>query len=304
MSITLDKTLNEISYGWVAGYPKEEIRGGEMVVQHKYYCAWGDRLAFTKELLGYWQGNIFQEPHQYIAEGGLTVYNIYARNVSIKPIVSPSSDTNHYAYAEMEVEYGKIDWYYYPVPDDPDEPANIYGNVVAFSERIDPATEYLTLNRQGLYWGTGNDSVRIEDEDIETPTKIIKMIDWVFTRYRQRQIYTDHLDLIGKVNDTAIRPPTLGMSFPAETLLCGNVSAERDFTYSTFNSTMNSDWTVTYRFTYRNNGTYSSPKGWNHFPRTDNISTAGIQWERITDNTNNIPIYDTADFNTTLGLPS
>ena len=94
------------------------------------------------------------------------------------------------------------------------------------------------------------------------------------------------------LNFKAIRSWTLGILFPAETLLCGNPTAVRNIhTISTPDT-----WTMTWRFTYKNNGTLQVPYGWNHFPRTDTADADGIKYERITNGTDNIPIYPLANF--------
>ncbi len=88
------------------------------------------------------------------------------------------------------------------------------------------------------------------------------------------------------------------MWFPTETLLCGNPSASREIK-STGN--IGNAWTITYRFTYKNNGTIDDPRGWNHFPRTDNADIGGINYEHLTDsNDANVPIYTLANFSTVI----
>ena len=173
---------------------------------------------------------------------------------------------------------------------------------VLFKERLEPSAEYLTVNRQNLFWGTGSSSVRLDNEDVETPTKLIKTLDWILEFSRVQYFNTNLLDAIGKVNLTAMTPRTLGVSFPAQTLLCGDVSASREFSRS-FNHPGYSTWALTYVFTYKNNGTYANPKGWNHFPRTDNTLGGGVlSWENISDSVANLNIYDTMEFNTVFGL--
>jgi hypothetical protein len=292
-------TLNGISYDLKEGYPKEYISNTGITIEHKYQCAWGDRLELMKNLLGWWTGSSFNWPHKYEPEaaGGL-LRDVYATKCNIEPLGPVTDDSYYYKKAILNVTYERLDYYNGSFT----SPGGTVSNrQVLFTERLEPAAEFLTLNRSNLYWGTGNDKYRLKDEDIETPTMVIKMLDWVLEFSHVQYLNTNHLDAIGKVNLTEVTPRTLGVSFPAETLLCGNVSASREFTRS-FNNPAYSTWAMTYRFTYRNNGTYASPMGWNHYPRTDNASSSGLSWERITQGTDNIPIYKTMEFNTVFGL--
>jgi hypothetical protein len=275
-------TLRGIDYDIRPGYPKEYFGPDGAEITNKYICAWADRIALMEMILGWWRGGTFYPPHEYVAEGPAGVFKLYGDSCSINPIVATSSDTYSYPKAELTVIYRRKD-YFYELED------KIY-----FTERLEPASEFITLDRKGLYWGTGASAVRIDDENVEVPTKINRMVDWVFTLYNIRYITDSYFDMVGKVNSVAIKPRTLYLTFPIGTLLCSNPSADREFTRR-----VEPTWKVTFRFTYKNNGTIAAPKGWNFFPRTDGGT---ISWERITDASSNVDIYDSYDFNSVIRL--
>ncbi len=260
-----------VSYTEKAGSPREYLYRGLAEVERKLICNWAERITLARELLGYYRNHYYYPPDQYRPAGNETLYNIYAYECQIEPIGT-------YEKALVTVRYKFQDQYL------------VGENPVFITERIEPAAEFLTLTKTGLYFGTGGSKVPLGD-DIEAPAKIIRMFDWVYTLRGIFELTAPYYDLPGKVNDAEVYSRALNRFFPAETLLCGNPSAERDITRDGAFT-----WTVTYRFTYRNQGTLASPKGWNHWPRTDNADVTGIKFEKITDGTDNVPIYTLADF--------
>ena len=272
-----------ITYTEKAGSPKEYLTSKEVVVERRLMCVWEDRLVLARELLGFWWGGIYYLPDMYLPQGNEKLYYVYADDVNIEPVISgPKVTGMGYEKALLTVTYRLQD--FYQVDDD---------NVL-ITEHIEPASEFITLDREGLGFGTGADRKELKEENMEAPSKINRMIDWVYTLHQQAWLFAYHFDLAGKVNNAVVRSRSLGVTFPAETLLCGNPSASREITRAG-----NYSWTITYRFTYKNEGTIAVPLGWNHFPRTDNADSGGINFERLTDsNDANVPIYTLANFST------
>lgn len=264
-----------VSYTELKNSPKEYLRPGHAEVERKLLCTWAERITLCRELLGYWSYGYYYPPDLYTASGNELLYNIYAYECQIEPVGA-------YEKALVTVRYKVKDQYI------------IGEDHVFITEHIEPAAEFLTLSKTGLYFGTGGESVPLGD-DVEPPSMIIRMFDWVYTLQGVWSLDDAYYDLPGKVNNAAVYSRALVRTFPAETLLCGNPSAHREITrYGSYT------WKVTYRFTYRNQGTLASPKGWNHWPRTDNADGDGVKFEKITDGTNNVPIYTLADFTTVI----
>ena len=264
-----------VSYTEQKGSPKEYLRPGQAEVERKLLCAWSERITLCRELLGYWRDGFYFPPDLYTASGNERLYNVYAYDCHIEPIGA-------YGKAIITVRYKVQD--YYTIGED-----NVF-----ITEHIEPAAEFLTLTKTGLYFGIGAAKVPL-DEDAEAPAMIIRMLDWVYTLQGIWYLEDAYYDLPGKLNNAAVYSRALDRTFPAGTLLCGNPSAHRGITrYGDYT------WTITYRFTYKNTGTLTVPKGWNYWPRTDNADVDGIKWERITDGTDIIPIYTHADFSTVI----
>ncbi|KKN11661.1 hypothetical protein LCGC14_1024130 [marine sediment metagenome] len=273
-----------VTYSELPGSPKEHLRYGFAEVERYLLCDWESRIRLAKELLGFWGSGAFNPPDQYIAaEGSERLYNVYAYDCNIEPFIStPDTAGLSYKKAKLTVYYKVMDF------------RGVDEGYTWVTEYLEPASKYVTIDRRGLYFGTGASAVRLENENVEVPDKINRMIDWVYTIHNVPRIYAAGFDLQGTVNDDAVWSNSLGMNFPTETLLCGNPTASREI--KTTGPGTGTSWTVTYRFTYMNNGTLADPKGWNHFPRTDNASSSGLSYERITNATDNIAIYNTADF--------
>ena len=270
-----------VAYTEKPGSPKEYITPTETVIERRLLCNWESRITLAIELLGYWQGGTYYLPDLYNPQGNENLYYVYASEVDIEPVVSsPDVAGMGYKKALVKVTYRQKDFY------------TVNEDNVLITESIEPASEFLTLNREGLGFGTGGSRKKLDDENMEAPSKISRMIDWVYTLHQVPFLQAHHFDLAGKVNGVTVRSRSLATWFPAETLLCGNPTAHREITRRG-----NYSWTITYRFTYKNNGTMAAPLGWNHFPRTDNADSGGINYERLTDSLDaNVPIYTLADF--------
>ncbi len=271
MAITVD-------YKRVPGYPREEVtRNGARVID-RLRCDYTDRITLIKELLGFSIGGVLHVPHKYDPVDD-TLESLYASTAEAEPIIGLESSTGNYKKAIVTVRYETPSY-------DVDLPQE-EGETTYVTESLEPAAEFATLGRSGLYFGTvgGGDQKGLEELGMESPSKIIRMIDWVYTIHWMPFIPAAVWTHIGTVNSAAIFSHTLGKLFPAETLLCSNPTLTRQFTSEGIGA-----WEITWRFTYR-------PEGWNKFPRTDNAGSGGMNFENLRDVSGNaIPIYDLANF--------
>ncbi len=272
----------DIEYDHIPGSPMESGSWESFSAICNFRVAWENRIRFIQDMLGFISGSTVYQAHRYIPEGTGVVYNVFARTADINPIIAQSPTAGiTYKYANVTINYSTPDY------DQPPE-----GEIVYVTESLEPAAEFITLNRDGLYFGTGANKVSLKDQNIEPPAKIERMTDWVYTLHRLLTLPNEVLTLPGKINSVSAYSRSLNKTWPAQTLLCGNPSLERQIT-----SSGTTAWTVTFRFTYRNHGTISVPLGWQHFPRTDDVATGNaLLFERITDGTDNIDIYEEASF--------
>jgi len=284
-----------VDYEIERGSPVEHISHDGASVEVKYLCAWRDRITFVKEMLGYVTGSSLYLPDEYKGyDSSERLYGLYAKAATIEPVGAIDQTTGNYTLARVTITYGKLD---YDTPDTGEGPWPPEGTppeeMVFVSETLEPASEFMTLPRKGLYLGTGANKVSLENLNLEPPAKIIRMVEWVYTIHQYNRIPEFFFTLPGKVNDGYVHSRSLDITFPAETLLCGNPTLKREIT--TLGKTT---WTITLRFTHRNAGTFDSPKGWNYFPRTDSLGASGeITWEQIYDGSGTaVKIYEPADF--------
>jgi len=225
-----------VEYNRVPDYPKERLSSQSIEVTDMLQCAWGDRITLAKELIGYTVGSILHPPHEYDF-GEDNIPNIFCRDVSIEPIIS-HDDTGEYKVARLSVRYANLDY---------EETEEVY-----VTESLEPASEFLTLSHEGLYWDSGQEYAL---ESTEAPAMIVRMIDWVYTVHHKTSIPNWVWTHPGTINSSSTYSKTLNESFGAETLLCGNPSLSREIT-----SSGETAWTITVRLTYRK-------ETWNKFPR-------------------------------------
>ncbi len=271
-----------IEYDHFPGSPTESGSWDFFTAVCNYKVEWQHRIRFIQDMLGFTTGSTVYQAHQYIPEGTGIIYNAFAISADIAPIIAQSPTAGiTYKYANVTINYSTPDY------DQPPE-----GETVYVTESLEPAAEFITLNRDGLYFGTGASAVSLKDQNIEPPAKIERMTDWVYTIHRVPTLPSEVLTLPGKINSAAAYSRSLNITWPALTLLCGNPSLDRQITSQGVTA-----WTVTFRFTYRNHGDAATPLGWQHFPRTDTVATGNaLLFERITDGTDNIKIYEEASF--------
>jgi len=231
-----------VSYERRPGYPQEDMSYKEATIIDKLICAYADRITLAKQLLGFRIGSIIYSPHEYDA-GDEPLANLFAKDVHIDPIIGLDGEGS-YTKAELTIRYQHFTYSLTP-PE---------GETVYVSESLEPASEFLTLSHEGLYW----DNAQAEPLDsTAAPAKIIRMMDWVYTIHQISSIPSWVWTHPGAVNAASTKSKELNKTFAAQTLLCGNPSLSREIT-----SEGTTAWTITVRLTYRIDG-------WNKFPHTE-----------------------------------
>jgi len=250
-----------VNYEEFEGSPVLSFSSASSRIRKIYKIAWDKIGIFIKELMGwteyiegtrdYPEVSITHEPH-YCKVPGSTC-KIYASEIEdirgwpfgAMVEVPTSTKTAEYKYAIVTVRY---DWSF--VTPEEDQPI--------ISERIEPAAEFMTLSGTKLFWGP-NDPIA----ETEAPAMIYRMMDWVYTFHRMPFIPSALIELIGFINDAPITSRTLGLTFQRGTVLLGNPSISREYTF--FETTM---WEITVRLTI-------CTQDWNLFPRTNQRDAAG-----------------------------
>jgi len=279
-------TWRGITYEEDVNSPIEQYSEGDARITRTLRCAWEDRHSLAKELLGYVHGTLLYPPHSYDGGDG-TLSGIYARECTIRPTLTKGTIADETAYrdqiAELTVVY-RASTVIYPGTGPIDIGPGT--DTVIVEESLEPSVEFLTLPTKDIYIG----GTPVEDTGIATPAKAIQMVDWVYTMYHRWFLPSTFFTMTGKVNSAAVASRTLYDAtgapyvFGAETLLCNPPSARREH-YSSGVSL----WTVTFRFTYRQDG-------WNKFPYW-NTTTNALTWDNLKDGDGHaIPIYETGSF--------
>jgi len=259
MSVTVDYTEQKDS-------PEESISLDGVQVVRTLQCAREDRILLTKQLLGYVSRGIIYPPDVYIPDGNVDLAYVYAKHVSIRNI-------GKYEKAELTVTYQTLDY-------DTEGPGE-GGGTTYVSESFEAASEFATYDTDKLFWGTGKTDPL---EPAAAISQVVRMVDWVYTIHHMLTFPAWIFDYVGKVNLYNVRSFAYGYTFPAETLLCGNPTANRSLTSDGLTA-----WTVTFRFSYKNNGPIGSAYGWNHFPRPSVTDSVGnITFARVYDENDRI----------------
>jgi len=283
MAFLVEPNNITVDYEEMNDSPRESLSHDRISATRTLKCAWTNRLQLAKELIGYTQvsgsDSILYQPHPYAP-----LDNVVAVEVSISPfagiIPDPTSVKDaEYRHAFLTVKYET------PSYDLPTEGQQTY-----VTESLEPAAEFLTLTHDKLFWDTNGETLI---DSTEAPARVIRMLDWVYTINRISYLPSEVFDLPGCVNKYDIYSWSLNRWFAWETLLCGNPSLRRETT-----SEGTTAWTVTFRFTYRNAGTFASPLGWNVFPRPGQADAQGhIYYDSIkTESGNDILVYEPKDF--------
>lgn len=248
----------------------------------KYKCAWNQWGLLAQQLLGWCEiRGVFLIIHLPHPDPHLPY--CFAKDIKFAGfgslVESPQSiKIAEYNYAVLTVEYGTPEYDEQPI--DPSNPL--------ITETWEGATEFITHNYDNLYWDSGAAEL-IKAGD--APAQIIKMTEWSYTIHRLIYMPTGFYDIVGKINNTSVTTLRDKITFPAGTLLCGDPSLRRETTVGGVITE-----SVTFRFMYRNNGTFASPMGWNWFPKPSAAGTS-MSFSRIYDAGGNPKdFYKPADF--------
>ncbi len=243
----------------------------------KLKCLARHRIALERELLGYIDGALIHLPAPF----GVDRPTLMATNVVVKPfgrIGGAAMDSRFATY-----EHSILDVTF-------EVAARImserYG-FITLTEEIRDATDFVTMPTKGLYWGTGGGKEAIDTFD--APGKLNYGLEWIYTISGAYRVPPQIFDYVGKINKVAISMPDIGQTFQPYTLLYAEPVIVKQ---ATFSGTI---YRITLRFLHKDNGTPTTPKGWNWFPR---ISATGaeVTYEPITDGTDSKNFYRGADF--------
>lgn len=280
VSTTYIGTSLTVDYEEIDGSPTEASSQNGFVVKRILQCAWGERGTLRRQLIGtierYGDVIVVYKAHRY--PGGTAAI---CSDVQTTPFgKSEGNDSDgvaSYEFARLEVTY--------EVPTYGSDEESGEGESYA-SESLRPAAEFITLPNQNLYW----DAAKTEPVGLEeSPGKLIVMLEWQFTRHRMPYIPNDVVNLVGGVNDVAITSPSLGLIFPAETLLYNPPDMMRDIVMSGA-----LEWEMNMVFTHR-------PQGWNKFPKKGETVT----FHPIYNNSGVLEKpYTPVDFSVLLGISS
>ncbi len=234
-------------------YPKEQGYPDRFEATRKVRCDFDNRLTLAREFLGWTdEGGTIHPAHKYDKDDA-NFGPAYVASFSIEPIMGIDPLDGGYKYADLTVNYSTA--------------TTLDANNISITESVNGASEFLTIGNAELYW-TSAHTADVKIDTSEYPTKLVRMLEWSYTKHRQLSIPSSVFSKMGYVNSSAISSSHLGYTFAAETLLFGNPSCAR-----TIGSNQIDYWEITYTFMYR-------PNGWNKFPR----STTGA-WSYIYDAT-------------------
>lgn len=274
-----------IDYEERPGSPMVNANWSNFTATRILRCAWEDRHTLAKELIGYLKNpSVRYLPHQYEAElSNETIVGLYALNVRIEPFPREglNQTTGSYKYAKLTVDYGV------PEYDLDNLPFTPFTNTVLVSESLEPAAEFGTMTHKNLYW---EDNTAIESTEV--PGYLMPSADWVYTIHQLDAIPDAYFTHIGSVNNATVFSRQLNRSFATGCLLCRSPILSREIS-----SLGNGLWKCSFRFSYRNNGTFASPKGWNYFPQLSKTG-ASVTWSRLCyDDSSSIKlVYPESDF--------
>lgn len=248
-----------ISYEELEDSPHSETfsRSGFSAVR-ELKCVWTDRITLAKELAG---GRLATQTisgvyFTYIVPGQEYPHYVLAKvdRVTIKPFDADMTDSTQdeaaYKHAQLTV--------YYQTPNysDPNNPE------LVSTERVEPSAQVLNLDGAGLFWDTGASVPLAADE---APGLILRMEDWIYTKYNEGAIDPTIFDKVGYVNSDAVISKTYGRTFAAGTLMFIGPEPSEERT-----SDGQRKFTTSYRFSF-------NPWGWNRLPRR--MASGAIQFQ-------------------------
>lgn len=277
MSKTLITTDPTVAFEELASSPRERFTEAGFEATRLLKCAWQDRIELCNQLLGSVQGSGPQAMHVTPARYP-HFPRAQVRAVTIEPFDSAvdahrgNEQVADYQHARLTVQYATGSYDTHQVNDDP------HGDTYV-TESLEPTAEFVTLSPQGLFWeNVPASSGKVLAED-EAPGKIIRGMDWIYTRHLLPTVPQAAFSLIGSVNDAAVDSRTLGYRFAPGTLLYNPPTIRRVITAQAAAA-----WDLTYRFSYR-------PATWNKVWRT-----ATGSFEPLYNEQGPYQIYPGADF--------
>ncbi len=212
------------------GSPQESYNEGSFKGTIRLRCAWANRYALAGEIANY---------TLWPLAAGLAARS---RSMSILPFSQVQGATVNLS-ADYEQAVLTVDYVF-----DKDTPQESGGEL--FAESLEPTAQNLTQDWQSFKWKNGP-----QIEPGEAPSKLFKGLDYVLTKYNLAAVPAAALTLVGCCNAAQVVSATLGLTFPAQTLLFNPPSLQRKVSAG---SSPSLKWTATYRMSY-------NPGGWNTF---------------------------------------
>lgn len=225
-----------LDQGELDGYPVETWTKDGLTAVVQFDTSWENRNVIPPYLLA---GGEEGGPRRYPRN---SFVNCFVKTVVFRPFGASSElfpGAITYEKARFTVNYG---------PPDAGEAID------ATSESLEPSAEFITLDHKGLVWGA-DDGPPLKEA--EAPGKLIRTFDYVKTFFGLEELPTSMLTYVGSCNEFEVTAVSLGLTFPAQTLLFNPPTASR-----TTNSEGEGKWDLTYRLTYR-------PDTWNKFWRQE-----------------------------------
>lgn len=259
-----------ISHEELSGSPIEDHDEEGFTAVRRLKCAWSDRFSLAKQLQGGTDstGQYFV-PARYPDRADARVVT-----VKVEPFHNKSEAADgdsriaSYDDARLTVQY-----------ETPRGGSTADDEETLVSESLAPIAEFLTLPGE-YYWDSGAAQVLPLGES-GTPGKLIRSIDWIYTRHKIVNPPAALLTQMGSVNSAVITSASLGWTFDPETLLFNPPSLRRVITTEGVRA-----WEAELTFSYRRSG-------WNKYWNPD---TGQFDPVYLLGSANAAKIYDLSDF--------
>jgi hypothetical protein len=237
----------------IAHSEKEQYNSDGLVAFVTLEVPWENRHAVMQDILGtplIWPYN--------------TSLGMYAANGVIVPLQgeknAEASNLNVYTHARLNINFSRT------YGDEGDGSARYY-------ETIEPTGEMLRLPQESVHdseddwqfkWGEAAASAILTAE--EAPSRLIIGMDYVVKWVKLSSVPAAVLTIVDHVNNASIVSPSLGLTFPAETLLANSPVINRTVGYG---GSGTSDLEIRYSF---------RADGWNKFwnPRTSAFESVWV----------------------------
>ena len=218
------------AYDEMVDSPIEDFATDSFSATRRLMVDWGSRYALVAEL-------------QWVAYPYIPGILAYPTSMSVVPAKSkqlPGVGTDYVTY-----EKAIITIHYRSSAEDPSTSDFV-------TEALEPNAELRTLDFEDFRWGAVDGDVLKEDE---APSQLLRGHDYVLSFHNAVAVPISVITLEGYVNEANFSTYTLGLTYPAETLLFAGGSPSRRIT-----STGADTFKLTERFQYK-------ASGWNKFFR-------------------------------------